>query len=123
MLIPLVPFAHHDCEWVAREKLERELGIGLPPGWERACLLGSAKKGKRRFALKVIIGVLLSPDSIIIETEGRGDWPTVLTYNAYGPTREDPIHVKFGDHQLFPVGKIVHACKGLCNNARPPLAP
>lgn len=123
MLIPPAPFAHHDCEWVSRDELESELGIGLPLRWEGVCLLGSAKKGKRRFALKVIIGVLLSPDTDTHRAEGRGDWPFVLSYHAYGPTREDPIHVKFGDHQLFPAGKIMHACRGLCDNAWPPLAP
>lgn len=111
----LSPFAHHDCEWVTRDEQV------LPFGWEAVCLLGSVQKGKRRFELELIIDVLLSPETDLFKAEGRGDWPTVLTYHAYGPTSEDIIHVKFGDHQLFPVGKIMHACRDLCSNARPPL--
>ena len=119
MLIPLSPFAHHDCEWVYRDELES----GLPLDWIGVCLLGSAQQAKRRLEIEEIIGVILSPKSTIIETEGRGDWPIVLSYHAYGPTRVDPIHVKFGDHQFFPVGKIMHACQGLCDQSQPPSAP
>lgn len=110
----LSPFAHHDCEWITREKM------GLPFGWERVCLLGSVQEEKRRFTLERIIGVLLSPETIFSKAEGRGDWPTVLTYHAYGPTSKDRIHVVFGSHQIFPVGKIMHACRDLCSNACPP---
>lgn len=108
----MIPFAHHDCEWVTRENLE------LPFGWEAACLLGSVQTGKRRLPLPEILGVLLSPDTTFTMTEGRGDWPIVLTYHAFGPTQDNPIHVKFGFHLLFPVGKIMHACRDLCDASR-----
>ncbi len=108
----MIPFAHHDCEWVTRENME------LPFGWESVCLLGSAQTGKRRLPLPQIIDALMSAGTIFIDAEGRGDWPIVLTYHAFGPTQDSPIHVLFGFHQFFPVGKIMHACRYLCDASR-----
>lgn len=108
----MIPFAHHDCEWVTAQ------GSDMPFGWRSVCLLGSVQTGKRRFPLPEILGVLLSPETTFTLAEGRGDWPIVLTYHAFGPTQDNPIHVKFGFHQLFPVGKIMHACRDLCDVSR-----
>ena len=108
----MIPFAHHDCEWVSRDKME------LPFEWDSVCLLGTAQTGKRRFSLPQIMEVLMSADTTFIVAEGRGDRPSVLTYHAYGPKRDNPIHVLFGFHRRFPVGKIMHACRDLCDNSR-----
>ena len=107
-------FPFNNCEWVSRDR------YSLPFGWEEACLLGSAQETGRRMPLGEILEVLLSPDTVYISDDGRWDKDYVVTYHAYGPTKEDQHHVIFGDHLTLPTGKIFHACHKLCKESLPP---